>query len=82
LKRYKKVFSKIFKENKKLVIKRTISTLLISLLSAFAYVGVYAFAIFRTINGIITLESLPLYSGAFARSQGLISAIFSNLSSL
>lgn len=80
--RYKKVFSKIFSENKSLVYKKNIVTFFVSLLSALSYVAVYGYAIYKTINGNITLGDLTLYSGAFARSQGMINGIITNLSSL
>lgn len=80
--RYKKIFDKTFKENKKLVIKRQISAFLVSFLSAAAYAAVYGYAIYQAIKGSITLGDLTLYSGAFARSQGLFNAIISNLTSL
>lgn len=82
LERYKKVFQKIYRENRELVLKRNISAFFVSLLSVGCYLGVYAYIIYMTINRQITLGDLTLYAGAFAQSQGQFRAIISNIAAL
>jgi ATP-binding cassette subfamily B protein len=82
LDRYKKVFQKIYDENRQLVLKKNISAFFVSLISIATYLGVYAYIIYMTMNRQITLGDLTLYAGAFAQSQGQFRAIISNLASL
>jgi ATP-binding cassette subfamily B protein len=79
---YKRIFEKIYGENKRLVFKKSLAAFLVALLSGASYVAVYAYAVYMTIEGRITLGDLTLYAGAYAQSQRMVGAIISNLASL
>jgi len=82
LDKYKIIFQKIYSQNKQLILKKNITFFFLSFLSVANYIGVYAYIIYRTINKVISLGDLTLYSGAFSQCQARFSGIITNFASL
>jgi ATP-binding cassette subfamily B protein len=79
LTRYAGLFDKLFRQHRKLIIRRNISSLTLTVLGTFGFYGFYFYAIRQTILQLITLGDLTLYSRAFSQSQGLLQTIVGNV---
>jgi ATP-binding cassette subfamily B protein len=82
LDKYRNLFKNIFKQNKQLIIKKNITLFLLSLISIINYIGVYSYIIMLTLNKIISLGDLTLYSNSFSQIQVRFGGIVSIYSSL
>lgn len=80
--KYRNLFQNIYKQNKKLILKRNLSFFFLSFISVINYIVVYAYIIFQTIRNTLTLGDLTLYSGAFSQCQARFSGIIANFASL
>ena len=76
------LFERFYEENRKLAIRRAISGTLLNLLPTAGYYGAYAFILYRTVSGSLTLGDLTFLAGAFSRSRGLIESLFGSLNNI
>jgi ATP-binding cassette subfamily B protein len=79
LTRYTELFTRLFRQNKELVVRRNISSLGLRVLGILSFYGFYFYVIYQTILQIITLGDLTLYSRAFSQSQDYLQTILSNI---
>ncbi|MDQ4078380.1 MAG: ABC transporter ATP-binding protein/permease [Chloroflexota bacterium] len=80
--RYRQLFTKFFREDEALARRRSLASLGWGLLATLSYYFSYAWIIFRTISGAITLGDMTLYLSVFRQSQSTFQGIFLGLSSL
>lgn len=80
--RYAGLSDEIYTQNVSLSKRRLLASSLFSLLSATAYYGAYAFVIYRTINGDLSLKSLIYLAAAIAGASSNIQQIFSSFTSI
>ena len=82
LKRHGDMFWKIFKEDAALARERSIKSVLWGLLASLSYYGAYAWIIFLTVAGRITLGAMTLYLTLFSQTQGAFQGLLDNFNSL
>lgn len=82
IEKYKRLFYKVYKENRELVLKRNFSTFGLSVLTVGNYIGVYAYLVYQAFRKAISLGDVTLYLGAFSQCQARFDAIISGLVSL
>lgn len=80
--RYAALSDEIYTQNVSLSKRRLLASSLFSLLSATAYYGAYAFVIYRTIHGDLSLKSLIYLAAAIAGASSNIQQIFSSFTSI
>ncbi|KAB8143584.1 ABC transporter ATP-binding protein [Chloroflexia bacterium SDU3-3] len=82
LRRYEEIFWKTFDEDERLARRRSLYSLIWGMLSSFSYYACYAWIIFETVGGVITLGSMTFYLALFRSSQGTFQGLFDNLNRL
>jgi ATP-binding cassette subfamily B protein len=80
--RYASLFWRFLREDQAIAGKRSLASLFWGLLSTLSYYGAYAWIVWRTVGGEITLGDMTLYLGIARSSQGLFESAFYGLSSL
>jgi ATP-binding cassette, subfamily B, bacterial len=80
--RSRELFDRFYRENKALAIKRAVTGSLLNLLPTASYYAAYVLMLVRTLSGALTVGSLTLLAGAFARSRSLIENLFSSLNNI
>ncbi|HEX2913852.1 MAG TPA: ABC transporter ATP-binding protein [Chloroflexia bacterium] len=79
LRRYEDQFWKFYREDTALAGRRTFMSIMWGVLAALSYYGAYAWTIYRTLRGELTLGDLTLYLTVLRQSQGSFQGIFSSL---
>lgn len=82
LKRYRDIFTKLFREDRKLTLRRDGWGFLLGLLSTAAFYGAYAWIVLATINGEITLGAMTMYLVLFRQGQSAVAAILTGISGM
>jgi ATP-binding cassette subfamily B protein len=82
LQRYSATFWDFFKEDVALARRRSLISLLLGLLASASYYGAYAWIVFVTIGGAITIGGMTLYLTLFRNSQGTFQGLFDNIARL
>jgi ATP-binding cassette, subfamily B, bacterial len=80
--RYADLFWKFMREDQALAQKRSFASFGWGLLATLSYYFAYAWIIFRTIGGEITLGSMTMYLSIFRSSQNVFQTLFFGLSDL
>ncbi|TAM83941.1 MAG: ABC transporter ATP-binding protein [Acidobacteria bacterium] len=80
--KYARISDEIYTQNVSLSKRRLLASSLFSLLSATAYYGAYAFVIYRTVQGDLSLKSLIYLAAAIAGASSNIQQIFSSFTSI
>ncbi len=80
--RYAHISDEIYEQNVSLSKRRLLATSLFSILSASAYYGAYAFVIYRTVEGDLSLKALVYLAAAIAGASSNIQQIFSSFTSI
>jgi ATP-binding cassette, subfamily B, bacterial len=80
--RYLQISDEIYHQNVALARRRLFTGSLLSLLGMLGYYGTYAFVIYRTLAGQLSLGTLTFLAGALAGLSSNIQAIFSTFSSI
>jgi ATP-binding cassette subfamily B protein len=80
--RYADLFWKFMREDQALAQKRSLASFGWGLLATLSYYFAYAWIIFRTIDGEITLGSMTMYLSIFRSSQNVFQTLFFGLSDL
>ncbi len=80
--RYKQLSDEIFDQNIALAKKRLAASTALSMLTILGYYGCYAWVIFRTVRGEISIGDMTLLAGSIAGASSNIQGIFSLLSSI
>jgi len=80
--RYARLSDEIYTQNVSLSKSRLLASSLFSLLSASAYYGAYAFVIYRTVYGDLSLKSLVYLAAAIAGASSNIQQTFSSFTGI
>lgn len=82
LQRYADIFWKTFREDESLARRRSLISLLWGVLASLSYYACYAWIIYETVGGLITLGLMTFYLTLFRSSQGTFQGLFDNLNRL
>ena len=82
LQRYRDIFKKLFVEDHKLTIRRDTWGFILGVLSTAAFYGAYAWIVFATINGEITLGAMTMYLVLFRQGQAAVGASLAAISGM
>lgn len=82
LKRYEDIFWEFNLEDETLAKKRSTISILWSILATLSYYGAYAWIVWITVQGSITLGDMIMYLTLFRQSQGIFQGLFRNLGML
>ncbi len=80
--RYAELFWKFMREDQALAQKRSFASFGWGLLATLSYYFAYAWIIFETIGGVITLGAMTMYLSIFRSSQNVFQTLFFSLSDL
>jgi ATP-binding cassette subfamily B protein len=80
--RFAKLADTIYIENVKLAKRRFLASTFLTLLSTVGYYGAYAYVIFETLAGKLTVGTLTFLAGAIAGASTNLQLIFSTFSSI
>ncbi len=72
IERYRRISQRFYEENKRLSLRKGITSSVLSLVGTTGYYGAYAFVLLRAVFGFISIGSLTFLAGSFARSRDLI----------
>jgi ATP-binding cassette subfamily B protein len=75
--RYVTLFEKFFAEDRALALKRAVVGFALGLITTLGFYGSYAWIVWRTVQGQITLGSMTLYLSLFRQGQTTFQAILS-----
>lgn len=70
--RFRNLSQQFYEENKKLSIRRSFVSFVLSVLGTLGYYAAYVMILIRAVEGSITIGSLTFLAGSFARSRDLI----------
>lgn len=82
LKRYQELFWKFYSEDTSMAKRRSVISVIFGILTSLSYYVAYAWIVFRTITGAITLGSMTLYLSIFRQSQTTFQGLLYSISSL
>ncbi|MBC8163781.1 MAG: ABC transporter ATP-binding protein [Roseiflexaceae bacterium] len=82
LQRYSDIFWKTFREDEVLARRRSLFSLVWGILASLSYYGCYAWIVFETVGGVISLGLMTFYLTLFRSSQGTFQGLFDNLNRL
>jgi ATP-binding cassette subfamily B protein len=82
LKRYEDFFWSFYKEDTVLALRRSRISVVWGLVSTASYYVAYAYVVWRTLNGSITLGAMTLYLSLCRQSQGTFQGLLSGINSL
>jgi ATP-binding cassette, subfamily B, bacterial len=82
LKRYQELFWKFYGEDEALARRRSLLSVLWGLLASASYYGAYAWIVWRTVSGTITIGDMTFYLTLFRQSQGTFQGLFYNAGQL
>ena len=77
LTRYLTLFEKFFQEDKSLALKRAVVGFSLGLIATLGFYGAYAWIVWRTVQGSISLGDMTLYLTIFRQGQSTFQAILS-----
>jgi ATP-binding cassette subfamily B protein len=80
--RYKSLSDKFYNENKNLSVKRALYGSFLTAVGTLAHYGTYAYIIYRTTQGFLTIGDLTFFMGSFTRMRTLLDNIFNRFSSI
>lgn len=80
--RYQDLFWEFYREDANLAKRRSVISVLWGLLATVSYYGSYAWIVWRTVNGQITIGDMTFYLTLFRQSQGTFQGIFYNTGQL
>jgi ATP-binding cassette subfamily B protein len=82
LDRYKTLFEKFFKEDKSLALRRAVVGFSLGLIATLGFYGSYAWIVWHTVQGKISLGDMTLYLTIFRQGQSTFQAILSAVGSI
>ena len=82
LEQYRTIRHEFNQESRRLAKQQSLAQLSIELLGGVGFYGAYGLVLWQTLQGVVTLGDLTLYSGAFQQAQGLIESILLSLATL
>src|SRR4030095_16567903 len=82
LKRYKTLFAKFFQEDKSLAVRRALVGFSLGLVATLGFYGSYAWIVWRTVQGMISLGDMTLYLSIFRQGQSTFQSILAAVGSI
>jgi ATP-binding cassette subfamily B protein len=82
LKRYNSLFEKFFREDQSLAVRRVMAEFGLGLIATLGFYGCYAWIVWQTINGAITLGDMTLYLTVFRQGQSTFQASLSSVGTI
>ena len=82
LDRYRNIFRKLFREDRRLTLKRDTWGFILGLVSTAAFYGAYVWIVLSTINGEISLGAMTMYLMLFRQGQTAVAASLSAISGM
>ena len=82
LKRYLTLFEKFFQEDKSLALRRAVVGFGLGLIATLGFYGSYAWIVWRTVEGSISLGDMTLYLSLFRQGQSTFQAILSGIGAI
>lgn len=82
LARYQEQFWKIANEDEALARRRSLISTLWGLLATVSYYAAYAWIVWQTVGGVITIGAMTFYLTLFRQSQGTFQGLFFNIGQL
>ncbi len=79
LHRYRKIFEKLYGEDRRLTIRRDVWGFFMGLIGSLAFYGAYGWISISTVFGRITLGQMTMYLMVFKQGQTAVSAILSSI---
>jgi ATP-binding cassette subfamily B protein len=80
--RFRNLSQQFYDENKKLSIRRSFVSFVLSVLGTLGYYAAYVMILIRAVRGSITIGSLTFLAGSFARSRDLIQRLLMGASDI
>jgi ATP-binding cassette, subfamily B, bacterial len=80
--RFKQLSDKFYKDNKQLVIRRSIWGAAFSLFGTCGYYGAYVFIVYKAVQGRITIGDLTFLAGSFRQLRSLLEGILTRFTAL
>ncbi len=75
LKRYVALFDKFFREDRSLAVRRAVAGFSLGLIATMGFYGSYAWIVWRTVQGSISLGDMTLYLSIFRQGQSTFQSI-------
>ena len=82
LKRYRDIFKRLFREDRRLTLRRDSWGFLLGLISTAAFYGAYVWIVLSTIGGAITLGAMTMYLMLFRQGQSAVAASLTAISGM
>ncbi len=82
LDRYRNIFKRLFKEDRRLTIRRDVWGFGLGLISTAAFYGAYVWIVLATIGGEITLGAMTMYLMLFRQGQAAVAASLTAISGM
>lgn len=82
LERYQGIFKTLFKEDRKLILRREIWGFFLGLLGTLAFYAAYAWVVIDTVLGQITLGDMTMYLLVFKQGQTAVSSCLTSISGM
>lgn len=82
LDRYREIFRKLFKEDRRLTLRRDTWGFVLGLISTAAFYGAYVWIVLATIDGEITLGAMTMYLMLFRQGQTAVAASLTAISGM
>ena len=82
LTRYMTLFEKFFREDKSLALRRAVAGFGLGLIATLGFYGSYAWIVWRTVQGQISLGDMTLYLTLFRQGQSTFQAILSGIGNI
>ena len=80
--RYRSIFTKLFKEERLLTLRREGWGFALGILGSIAFYGAYAWVVFETATGVLTLGEMTMYLLVFKQGQSAVSAMLTSISGM
>jgi ATP-binding cassette subfamily B protein len=80
--RYRRLSTKFYEENKRLVVRKSLVASALALAGTFGYYAAYVSILLRAVAGVISLGTLTFLSASFMRSRDIIARLLSSASSI
>ena len=82
LQRYKTLFDKFFQEDKSLAVRRALVGFSLGLVATLGFYGSYAWIVWRTVQGMISLGDMTLYLSIFRQGQSTFQSILAGIGNI
>lgn len=80
--RFRVLSTQFYRDNRKLIIQRSIWGTFFAMLGSAGYYGAYVFIILRTVGGFISIGELTFLAGSFRQLRGLLESILTRFTAV